>query len=70
MKEYSKAYHNTNKEKLKENKKEYRDTNKDKINEKNICECGGVYINSNKARHLKTSIHQKFLEIQNNQIIK
>ena len=44
----------------------YREGHKDEIkehkNQKNICECGGKYTNSNKALHLKCNIHQKYLE--------
>jgi hypothetical protein len=27
----------------------------------NVCECGGSYANANKARHMKTKIHQTYI---------
>ena len=32
----------------------YHENNKEKINKKCICQCGGIYTYSNKARHEKT----------------
>ena len=60
-KEYLKEYRNQNKEKIFENNKEYYQENKEKINEKLNCECGGKYTKTNKAKHLQTIKHMKFL---------
>ena len=49
-KEYEKKYYELNK-----------DTIKDKKNKKYECECGGKYTYANKAQHLKSKIHQKFI---------
>ena len=58
----NKQYYIDNKEKFKQNDKEYREANKDKLNEKFDCECGGKYIYSHKANHIKTAKHQKTLQ--------
>ena len=46
--------------------KEYNDINREKIkiyqNEKFECECGGKFTYANKARHLISIKHQKFIE--------
>ena len=36
---------------------------KKRCEDKTNCECGGKYDNANKARHLKTLCHQKYLNI-------
>ena len=41
--------------------KEYRDANKDKLNEKFECECGGKFTRCAKSKHLKTHMHQNFI---------
>ena len=52
----------------KERKKEYRDKNTEKIKirskKKFTCPCGGKYTCSNKSFHIKTKMHQKYLEEQ------
>jgi hypothetical protein len=74
--DYQKEYYEQNKDKLKEyyeqNKdkiKEYYEQNKDKINEHRYkhftCECGGCYIQKNKATHLKSIKHQNYLNNKN-----
>ena len=50
-KEYKKAYYEANKE-----------ANRDKVNEKFDCECGGNFTYSHKQQHIKTIIHQIFLQ--------
>ena len=56
----------------KEYEKEYYDQNIDKIrayrNEKHQCECGGFYTTNNKARHIKSQKHQKYMKTLNNGI--
>jgi len=60
-----KQYYEDNKDKIKEHIKKYREDNKDKIKERKskkcTCECGTIYIHGNKARHIKTIKHQKYL---------
>jgi len=49
--------------------KQYRIDNKDKLdiqtNEKFDCECGGKFTRRNKARHIKSTRHQKFIKSNN-----
>lgn len=56
-----KEWYNNNIEK----KKQYQEANKETIKqyklEKHQCECGGKYITAGKARHIKSSKHQKFM---------
>lgn len=65
----SKEYRENNKEAILEYQKEYYEKNKEKINEKITCECGGRYSHQNKAKHLKTKKHLKFVEIENKNTI-
>lgn len=58
---YDKEYRQQHKEKLKEQKKEHYQDHKEEINKKYNCECGGKYIHSSKARHLKTTKHKNYL---------
>ena len=48
-------------------KKEYYDDNKDRCkqygNEKHTCECGGLYSNGNKSRHMNSLLHKSFLKL-------
>jgi hypothetical protein len=48
----------------KEQHKQYRQDNADKIkqfrNEKHTCECGGLYSNGNKSRHINSPKHKSF----------
>ena len=48
-------------------KKQYRIDNVEKIKEirniKHNCECGGKFTHSNKAQHLKTKLHQKYVNL-------
>ena len=60
-KEYDKKNIENNKEKIALQNKEYRENNKEKINKKYHCQCGGKYSHNNKALHLKTKKHQKYL---------
>jgi len=71
-KEKVKAYQNENKEKILQYQKEYYKNNKDKkreyclqnaerLNEKIVCSCGGRYTFRNKAQHLKSQKHQKYI---------
>lgn len=72
----SKQYREDNKEKIqqywednKNRTQQYRKDNKEKLQEwqrKLInCECGSQFTNSNKVRHLKTEMHQRFAKSNN-----
>jgi len=65
-KEYQKKYHEKNREYELENMKKYYQEHKEQIVErvskKFECSCGGHYLTNNKARHLKSQKHQKYLE--------
>ena len=60
-----KEYYENNKEEIKKKDKEYYENNKEDINQKRKqicdCECGSSIRISDKARHLKTLKHQKYL---------
>lgn len=58
----NKAYIENNKEKVAKAMKEYYEKNKEKINKKIICECGGTFCFSGRARHLKTKLHKNYLD--------
>ena len=67
-KEEARIYHakyREEQEDIKERKKEYYQDNIDEIlkrkNQKFTCDCGKEYTYSNKARHLDTNIHKKFI---------
>ena len=62
--ESTKKYYIKNNERILQQCKQYRESNRDKILEKHDCEiCGGKYVNSSKARHLKSKKHiEKMLE--------
>jgi len=61
IKEYHKEYMKTNIDKIKENNKLWKEKNKEKLKEQIICECGGHYRNSDKARHFKSKKHINFI---------
>ncbi len=65
IKEIKNKYYEDNKEQINEKNKKYNEINKVKIkewqNKKNICECGGLYTQSNKSRHFKTEKHKNFI---------
>jgi hypothetical protein len=67
-----KEYREKTKDKRKDYDNEYRKKNIEKIklrnNEKKECECGEYYTRANKARHLKTSKHKKYIENINKNI--
>ena len=62
---YYKDYREENKDKIKELDKKYREDNRDKIREhkntKTDCDCGSIYSQSNKSRHIKTIKHCQFI---------
>tara|TARA_R110002096_G_scaffold89147_1_gene203159 strand:- start:15 stop:524 length:510 start_codon:yes stop_codon:yes gene_type:complete len=62
-KEHIKEYYENNKEHIQEQKKEYYENNKEHIQERKsteiLCECGKTIRLGDKARHLKTKIHNK-----------
>ena len=66
--EKNKEYYDNNKEYFKEHNKEYYDNNKERINEKNNCQCGGLYTNANKSKHIKSQKHQNYIKTLNNGI--
>lgn len=62
IKEYKKEYYKENENKLKEQHKHYYEINKEKFNEKHICDCGGIYTYTHKARHEKSLKHQNYIK--------
>ena len=56
-----KEYREKNKEKIAIKDKKYREKNKAILTEKFNCLCGGRYTRQDKSRHLKTKLHQKYL---------
>ena len=64
-KENCKKRYKNNKESIAIIQKKYRDNNKQKIKElkskKYMCECGGRYTHSVKARHLQTKKHKEYI---------
>jgi len=66
LKEYQKEYREEHKEEVKERQKKYYEEHKEEINEKKKekinCECGVKHRRSDKARHLKSKKHQKYLK--------
>ncbi len=77
MNEYKKQWYQDNKDKINEKHKQYRIDNADKIkqyrldnkeqikekkNQKHNCECGGRYTSTGKSKHLKTKLHQAFIQ--------
>ena len=67
--EQMKQYQQDNKEKIAEHKKQYRQDNKDKIkarkSQRCICECGLEINYDHKSRHIKTKLHQSYMNNQN-----
>ena len=65
LKEYRKEYRVLNREKLNERVKAYRYLNKEKLYEKAKlkfeCSCGSIFNVSDKARHLKSTKHQNYI---------
>jgi hypothetical protein len=55
--EYFKNYEIKNKDNISERKKIYYQTNKKKFKEKLECDCGSMYLYSNKKNHWKTKKH-------------
>jgi len=62
--EYFREWREENKDKIKKQSKEWREKNKEKLSEKFNCDCGGSYSVKNKARHLKTKKHIKFIKVK------
>lgn len=60
-KENKKKYMKEHKEERKEYEKNWRDNNKDRLREKIVCECGGTYQHKHKSSHIKTKLHQKYI---------
>jgi hypothetical protein len=58
-------YYEDNKQKILEQNQVYRKDNKEKIKEYNNtkcdCECGGKFTQKNKAQHLKSTKHKKYI---------
>ena len=57
-----KGWYQENKEQILQKQNEYNEKNKDKFNEKNSCECGGKYTNTNKLHHLKSQKHINYIK--------
>jgi hypothetical protein len=68
LNEKSKQYYEDNKDKLKERNKKYKLDNANKIKEKHTCECGGKYTTDHKTHHLKTKLHQAYLNSHTEQV--
>jgi hypothetical protein len=70
LREKKHNYYETNKDIINNKQKIYNDANKETIKLKKhvqfICDCGGRYIHSCRARHFKTDIHLKWIEQNNN----
>lgn len=64
-KETTKSYYEKNKQKINEKNKQRYEINKEyrhiQKNTNNDCECGGHFTNANKASHLKSKKHLKFI---------
>ena len=64
---WSKIYRDNNKDKKKEMGKKYRELNKDKYklkkSVKTTCECGSIFCNDGKARHIRSEKHIKFMKV-------
>jgi hypothetical protein len=61
LSEQKKQYYQDNKQTISECKNQYRINNKNKINQKHDCDCGGKYTQINKAQHMKSKKHQKYI---------
>ena len=70
IKLYQHLYNKDNRERILEKKREYYITNGISIklqkNEKNVCECGGLFTNTNKSCHVKTYKHIGYIEAKDN----
>ncbi len=66
IREYSKKWRSENLERKKEMDKQYRIDNANKIKEQrsiiHTCDCGGVWTDSHKSRHLKSKKHQDYIK--------
>jgi len=66
---YQKKYVEEHKEEIDAYQKKYYEEHKEAINTqkktKYNCECGGNYVNVNKSRHMKTKIHQDYINREN-----
>ena len=60
--EYIRKYREENKEQIAIYKKKYNEANKEQIKQKFDCKCGGKYTYQNKARHLTSPKHLKYIE--------
>jgi len=57
----SKLYRDSHKEQKSEKDKEYREKNNTKLKQKINCICGGTYSYIHKSTHVKTKLHQNFI---------
>jgi hypothetical protein len=66
LSEKQKIYYETHKEQHSAKGKEYRELHKEEIKAKNAikfnCECGGVYNDKHKSRHMKTKLHLEYIK--------
>jgi len=61
IKQYRQQYESDNIEKIRLRKKLYKEAHPEQFSFKTICECGGCYQKTNKARHLATPKHQTYV---------
>jgi hypothetical protein len=65
IKQYNQHYRKNNADKIKQQKQQYRKDNQDKLKQhqkqKFNCDCGGKYTKQNKLQHLKTKLHQNYI---------
>jgi hypothetical protein len=65
IQKYKKQHYIDNREQIREQTKQYRIHNKEKIkehkNQKHNCECGKIYTQCHKARHIKSTKHQNYI---------
>lgn len=68
---YKRQYYQNNREFLNEKQKKYAQYNRESLNEKRSekfnCDCGGKYVMSNKARHLRTEKHINYINALKNE---
>jgi hypothetical protein len=56
-----KEWREANKDHIREMNKIWEQNNLELIHTQHMCECGGTYVYKHKARHLKTTLHQNYI---------
>jgi hypothetical protein len=68
LQEYQHQYYVSNAVKLQDYQKRYRNANRERVlarkNEKLRCDCGSTYSRDNKARHMRSKKHLRWMEEQ------